>query len=223
MTAFQTQKIDSKTLSEKLNQARLSLNLSLETAAQKSKISIKYLKYLEQGKFNLLPEDVYVKGFLKEYAKVLNVPAKILVKLFNKEKNVQKALGQIPRSNFFKNKKFLQNFKITPKIFSIIFISILIIFFLIYLGLQIHKFSSVPDLILNHPEKDLTIFEDHIIIKGKISKDARLFLNKQEIETNEQGDFTQEINLQLGENDLEFISENRLGKKNIINRKIIVR
>lgn len=223
MTKFQNKKVNSQTLSEKLFQARISLNLSLENAAKFAKISVKYLKYLEQGKFNLLPEDVYVKGFLKKYSAVLNVRPKVLTKLFNKEKNVQKALGKVRSNKFFKNKTILKSLRITPKIFILIIILILIASFLIYLGLQIKRFSAPPDLILIYPEKDLTIIENHIMVKGQTSKDARLFLNKQEIETNEQGGFIQEINLQIGENDLEFKAENRLGKVNIINRKIIVK
>jgi len=222
MTRFKNKQINSKTLSEKLQQARQSLNLSLSQASKASRLSIKYLKFLEKGKFSSLPEDIYIKGFLKEYAKVLSVSPKTLIKLFIKEKQVQIALNkkQSKRKKTKLNSKF---FKITPKIFSIFAVLLAVFIFLFYLGWQVYQFASPPELEIIEPSSDLTIFENHIMIKGRVSRGAKVMLNNSEILTNENYEFEKQINLQSGINILNFKAENRLGKNREIIRKIIVK
>ena len=237
MTAFETKQINSKTLSEKLKQARQALGLSISQASKASNIQIKYLKFLEKEKFSSLPEDIYVKGFLKEYSKVLGVDYKILIKLFNKEKQVQITLNkQVCFLTAFENKKSKSSayrqkkhkkqsskfFKITPKILSIFAVILAIFGFLFYLGWQIYQFASPPDLEIFEPPSDLTIFQNNITIKGRITRDAKLMLNNIEILTNDKQEFEKQINLQPGINILEFKAENRLGKTKKIIRKIIV-
>lgn len=61
------------TLGQYLSSARESKGLDLHDAAQQTRISIQYLKALEQEDFTKLPGEVFVKGFLKNYAKFLGI------------------------------------------------------------------------------------------------------------------------------------------------------
>lgn len=47
--------------------------VDLETIAQSSKINIRYLKSLEDDRFDLLPASIFVRGFLREYARVVGL------------------------------------------------------------------------------------------------------------------------------------------------------
>lgn len=59
------------TLGSFLQEARKARGLDLREAAQQTRISIVYLKAMEEEDFGKLPGEVFVKGFLKSYAKFL--------------------------------------------------------------------------------------------------------------------------------------------------------
>jgi Helix-turn-helix domain/Domain of unknown function (DUF4115) len=59
------------TLGQYLRDARLVKNIDLRDAAQQTRISIQYLKALEDEDFSKLPGEVFVKGFLKNYSRFL--------------------------------------------------------------------------------------------------------------------------------------------------------
>ncbi len=60
-------------LGEYLKQKRLDKNFSLEKLSQKTKISINILKSLEANDYKSLPSAAYIKGFVKNYIKVLGL------------------------------------------------------------------------------------------------------------------------------------------------------
>ena len=61
------------TLGRYLQDARVAKELDLRDAAQQTRISIQYLKALENDDFSKLPGEVFVKGFLKNYSRFLNL------------------------------------------------------------------------------------------------------------------------------------------------------
>jgi hypothetical protein len=65
-----------------LKERRTGLKRELSEAAQATRIRKVYLRALEEGDFNKLPNSVYAKGYLREYAKYLDLPAEELVKAY---------------------------------------------------------------------------------------------------------------------------------------------
>jgi hypothetical protein len=63
-----------------LRQIREARGLRLDEVSQQTKISLSNLRFLEESKFEFLPAAVYVKGFLRTYAKVLRVDAEKLIR-----------------------------------------------------------------------------------------------------------------------------------------------
>jgi len=61
------------TLGQYLHNARLAKNIDLRDAAQQTRISIQYLRALENEDFSKLPGEVFVKGFLRSYGRFLNL------------------------------------------------------------------------------------------------------------------------------------------------------
>lgn len=47
--------------------------VDLEAIAQTSKINIRYLEMLEEDRFDLLPASIFVRGFLREYARIVGL------------------------------------------------------------------------------------------------------------------------------------------------------
>lgn len=74
-----------KTFSEELREARQAKGLTLEELAAATKISLKVLKAMETGDFEVLPQ-TYIKGFLRTYAREVGLDAAAIVKAFEAQK-----------------------------------------------------------------------------------------------------------------------------------------
>jgi flagellar biosynthesis protein FlhG len=56
-----------------LRRRRESLGISLRHVAAVSKVGVRFLEYIEQERFEMLPPPVYLRGFLQEYARVVRL------------------------------------------------------------------------------------------------------------------------------------------------------
>jgi cytoskeleton protein RodZ len=70
------------TLGTYLRSAREARGIDLHDAAQQTRISLNYLRALEEEDFSKLPGEVFVKGFLKNYAKFLRLDESQVLKKF---------------------------------------------------------------------------------------------------------------------------------------------
>lgn len=73
--------MSTKTLGQRLRQARQKLGLDLAQAASATRIRRFYLEALENGEFDRLPSPVQVRGFLRAYAAFLELDADELLSL----------------------------------------------------------------------------------------------------------------------------------------------
>ena len=69
-----------------LKEGRLARGLEIGDIARSTCISAHYLKAMEEGKFQTIP-NVFDKGYLKLYAKALDLDTKPLLALFEQMKN----------------------------------------------------------------------------------------------------------------------------------------
>lgn len=73
-------------LGERLRTAREERGLSLAEAATATRILPRYLQALEAGDFASLPGDVYARGFVRNYAQLLDLPSEELILLYRQER-----------------------------------------------------------------------------------------------------------------------------------------
>ena len=66
-----------------LREARVRQGLELDDAEAATKIRAKYLRALEDERFELLPAETYVKGFLRAYADYLGLDGQVYLDEFN--------------------------------------------------------------------------------------------------------------------------------------------
>ena len=62
-----------KELGDRLREIRLERRLSLETAAQKTRIQVRLLQAIEEGRMEVLPEPIYIRGFIQQFANALGL------------------------------------------------------------------------------------------------------------------------------------------------------
>ena len=55
----------------------------LEEIAKSTKIHVRFLEALENNEFDLLPGEVFIKGYIRSYAKVLGIDAEDMVNTYD--------------------------------------------------------------------------------------------------------------------------------------------
>ncbi len=77
-------------IGETFRKAREARGLSLEDVARLTKINLRYIKAIESDSFDVLPGGVYTRGFLRSYARLLDLdPGEFLFE-FEKQSPVEK-------------------------------------------------------------------------------------------------------------------------------------
>ncbi len=74
------------TLGQYLQDARNALGIDIREAAQQTRINLQYIKALEDEDFSKLPGEVFVKGFLKNYGRFLNLDEAEVMKRYGELK-----------------------------------------------------------------------------------------------------------------------------------------
>jgi cytoskeletal protein RodZ len=68
-----------------LSTIRRNRGISLEQIAQSTKISIRSLEAIEQGKFDKLPGGIYNTSYIKQYARAIDYDESELLALYHRE------------------------------------------------------------------------------------------------------------------------------------------
>lgn len=210
---FVKKNVGTLTLGERLGKIRSEKRITLGEVSKSARIQMKYLEYLESGRYEKLPADVYVKGFLRSYAQYLGADENYLIKLYEREKEIH---NNIKKENFdkkvFKPIQF-SGFSITPKIL----VAIIIVFFVglgfFYLYRELSIFISNPRLVIIEPLDNFSIKEKTTKVEGITEKDSKLFINSQQIIVDENGNFSEVLILQNGLNKIVVKAISRFDKE----------
>ena len=215
MNGFKIKKIQSLTLGEKMRRARNEKRITLPEIAKNTKIQLEYLEKLENGDYNNLPADVYVRGFLKSFAEYVGINEDYLIKSFVKERRIQNNIAGDKKKENGPKQINLSKFSINPKILSIFFISLFFLGLLFYLYLNLNNFVSNPELVILNPANNSIIEESGVTIKGRTDIGNNLFINNQPVLVDEEGFFSESIVLKEGVNIITARSVNQFNKEAI--------
>ena len=213
---FVKKSVGTMTLGEKLKKFRNDRRLGINDISKITKIPYRYLECLEEGIYDKLPADVYVKGFIRNYAEALGVNEKIFMRLFKKEKGISKNLKK--KNGEFEEKRKplnISSFVITPKIIATTLVSILALAGIFYLYSEFGSFSNNPRLVILSPEKNHTTSENLVIVEGVTEIDGKIFINDQPILVDEDGNFRENITVQSGTSNINIKAINKFDKETI--------
>jgi cytoskeletal protein RodZ len=208
-------------LGDKLAKKRVALGYSIRDVEKAIRIRADYIEDLEAGKYDRLPPDVFVRGFIKSYANFLKLDPDKVMKLYQKERGmietVKKASAGAPIVKSLKAPRLV----ITPKtvIISTIVLTALIIIF--YIGWQVSILTAPPKLAITTPSDNSLVKSDSIAIEGKTDAGTNLFINDVEVGVGEDGLFKEKISLQNGVNKIKVRAQNKLGKFNEMSRIVV--
>ncbi|MCX6810424.1 MAG: helix-turn-helix domain-containing protein [Candidatus Berkelbacteria bacterium] len=199
------------TLGEKLRRARKRKGVDLIEAELSTKVRAKYLEALENEDFDLLPNDIYTKGFLTTYAEYLGLESKKIVNLWEQ----QTLLKNKTVDDDFRTNKTLKEkaFVITPRIIALFIGAVFCLSAVIYIIFQVISFASVPKLAIDSPSKDMVVETDQVLVSGKTDAGVNLAVNKEPIIVGSDGRFGQYIALQNGINTIVITATNKANKE----------
>lgn len=218
MTTFIPKKLPlEETVGEKLRQARSYKNLKIEDAAKKLNIRSEYLSALEEERFEKLPTGLYGKNFLKEYAKFLGLKPRDLLKNWQETSNNGNAADPFSQKIVKKNK-----FIIFPKIIRNFLIVMAILACFLYLVFYFKKIVFPPDLVIIQPDKNLLIKDSSIMVSGRTEKEAEVKINGAIVLNNQDGYFSQDVNLKKGLNNIIITAQKKYSREKTIMRQILV-
>lgn len=209
---FTQKKIHSYTLGEQLKNFRSEGRVTLVEISRETKIPVKYIEMIEEGKYDELPPDVYVKGFLKAYAEFLGVDAGKIINLYQREKDIKTNLNG-GEKKAPKKKSKQPRMVITPRVIVAASIAVVVIGGFSYLYGQIGRFAAVPRLVVTTPASDENTPGNSISVSGFTDEDAKLTINGQPILVSDKGEFQEEVLLQSGVNTITVSAVNRFNKE----------
>lgn len=207
-----------KRVGDILRYAREKKGLALTDIHKFIKIHPKYLQALEENDYSLFSGPVHVKGFLKNYAKLLDLNVEEVLAFFRREYDEKKmGAGRIFRP--------IETPKVVVTPGSVIAIStiVLVLAFFSYLFYQYKSYTDAPTLVVENPKEDITLSGDIIEVSGKTDRDSQVFLNSQKLVVDASGNFSTKIGLAEGINVLNFLAVNKLGKESKISKNVVVK
>jgi len=215
MTNFIPKKLPlDETLGERLRQARSLKKLKVEEVAKILQIRPEYISALEEENWEKLPAGLYGKNFLKQYARFLKLNTKELLK---------QASTTEATSNPFSQKIVAKNkFIVFPKIVKNAIIIITVLACLLYLATYSKKIFLPPELIITAPSQNLLIHDNIITVSGQTEAGAEVRINNEITLNNDNGAFSQTINLKKGLNNIIISAQKKYSQSQTVTRQILV-
>jgi cytoskeletal protein RodZ len=135
-----------------LHAAREKKGVDLYRAERDTKIRARHLTALEDGDYDELPGAVYTKGFLRNYALYLGLdPVEILDRWHEEQEPGQRSSSAVMVAPPQPLTDPRRGFTFTPSLVVAAALAVVVVLFVGYVGMQLFRFSQVPDLSLDGP------------------------------------------------------------------------
>lgn len=210
-----------KTVGELLKQERENHGISRTDLAQTIRVREQFLIALEENRFQDLPAAVFVKGYVKAYARVLGFDADPMLALLRRDFQ-ESAKGKLVAQEFLKP-TFRKNPNVSPiRLATTGAIGIFLVLFL-YIGIRWYGFISPPSIQLYEPVED-SIVSSQVSVRGLTELETVVTINAQVIPIAADGSFEAQITLpNEGISTITVEAKDKQGKTSTIQRTVFVR
>ncbi len=218
MNLFSLKKIkdEEENFSKLLTALRLEKKIELEFIAKKIGIKKEYLKAIEDNRLDLIPSGIYKKSYLKKYAEFIGINKETVDK---KIKDIEEEEKDDPFSKKVVNRSKLLVF---PRIIKVVIFSFAVLLCIFYLLFYLRKTITPPKLIITSPENNLLTEERSVTIAGETENEVELKINGELVLNNNNGNFSQTINLKSGINNITITAKKKYSRENVIIKQILV-
>jgi hypothetical protein len=218
MVSFHFHKINSdhELVAKALREARERKGLKIETAAAKTRIAVDYLCAIENGEFSRLPEGVYRRKIIKEYADFLCVDCAPFFEKLSAAKTRTRRLF-VERSG-----KYIRLI-VLPKIAKNILIVAIIISCFVYLENRFSGIASPPALAVENPAESMVTEEKSIMVTGSTDPETEIMINGKSVLSGMDGNFHEMVDLRSGINTITVVAKKKFSKESTIVKQILVK
>lgn len=210
---FVRKKVRSASLGQRMQKMRSERRMSLHEVSRQTQIQVKYLEDLESGRYDRLPAEVYVKGFLRHYAQYFSVNERVLIRLYERESHIQRNLHKTEEPGQRDTPLYHKQFVITPRIIIGTLIAFSVFAGFVYLYREVDRFISAPLLTVVDPLDGMHTKERVVPLRGRTDAEAKVFINDQGVLVDAEGNFAETITLQNGINQIVTRSINKFDKE----------
>lgn len=196
-----------------LKETRESKSISLQQASEATKISQKLLKALEEGDYTVFASEVFLKGFLKNYARYLGIDVQKAFAIYRRDK------GEIKKDDHVLKdaQRPLAEPKpiITPGRLVFLITAFIVIGLIIFVAIQASKIIQPPSLELIAPvnavapgDAFVEVDSETITLSGNVEVGSKLLVNGNEVTTNNLQEFNiDNFKLNTGSNEISIVAE----------------
>lgn len=192
---------------------RKKLGLSLRQVHASTKIKSEYLKALEKGEWANLPEEVYVRGFIKRYASLLGLTPGPLVNLYANPASISAPV--------WRPKLRQRRVIFTLNMVAALAAGLSVVVVAGYLGWQWLSLAAAPRLSLASPASDMAVAEPTFELQGRTTPGNEVTINSTPVAVEADGSFKTTIGIQAGDNVLSVTAKSKLGKTTTIVRHLV--
>ncbi|MFC1687470.1 helix-turn-helix domain-containing protein [Patescibacteria group bacterium] len=210
------------TLGERLKKIREDRGEDLSLVASHLRIQPKYLAAIEAGNYLVLPGEVYVKNFLRQYAKYLDVNPDTVIHLYKRESGVFRPQQKRTAQKDLEQGKNLPKAFLTPRVLRKAFVVMIILGIIVYLGFETQRIIKPPEIVIFFPPDNLRIIERSVTIRGETEPEALIHINNEEVIPDELGAFEEEVELQEGLNTLIITAKKPRSAEQEVIRTVLV-
>lgn len=197
-------------LPERLYAARERKGVDLYRAERDTKIRARYLGALERGDYKELPGAVYTKGFLRNYALYLGLDPDEVLGQWRRERGdtrdqAPRIIAPRPIATPRKGLTF------SPSLVVAALLTIVVIAFGAYLGVQVLRFAKPPTITVTNPATAVSTVDDStttFTLRGNTLPGATVSIatpgrDPYQISAGPDGDWTSDVELRRGRNQFE--------------------
>lgn len=210
-----------KTVGQILKEARELKLYTLDEIEKHTKIRKELLEALERDDFTKLPPPTFIKGFIKNYGRFLNLNTEKLLAVFRRDFELHKH-PPVVMDTFTKPLKE-SKLRLSPARIIGGVIGLVVISFFVYLWIQYRQFVGAPPLEVASPQEAQTVEIPQILVEGKTDPEAKVKVNDQAIGVESSGSFSEEIKLSSSSNKVIITATSKFGKTTKIERTVFVR
>lgn len=207
-----------KTAGSLLKEAREASNISLSDIAKKTRIREEYLAAIERDDYSQLPSGPFVRGFLRTFASEVGVNGDTVVATYRRDFGAQKDEGIIPKGLLNPIRRKMR-FMVNPLLFGISIVALVVFVFVAY---QWISFVKPPQLRVLDPVENLQT-NSSVLVRGQTTSDAIVTVNQNPVATDQDGNFTTQLELAKGDQIVIVEAATRNGKSSVVRRMISVK
>ena len=201
--------------------ARSKAGLTIEEAEKQTKIAVKYLLALENGRYNKMPAEAYNIGYVRCYAEFLKLKPEKIIQLYKLERSNQHLKPNTASPQLMPKRLGDWSFLVTPKLLGVV--GMLAVFGVIsgYIVFQVRKFAEPPILEITNVPSEFTSNKDVVLLEGRTAEGAILSMNSEPIFVSSTGNFSQDVQLSPGLNQILIQARNRADNESRLTIKIL--